>query len=179
VDTTVAPGSNCATSEQSVLQLEYLLDLQRVRQSDVTPSALHLSAQGVDLRFDRASALPIGNLMNRTWQLATSAAITLHSPLTFVRETGGSIQFASPNVIEARTTCESISATFRQVGDELVSDDVRHFVSLPCDDVGRVAAAQLTRVLENGFTFALTRNSLALESTRAGLALGFNEVEPP
>jgi hypothetical protein len=175
--TTTAPATyNCATAEQSVLQLEYLLDLQRVRRSSVTSAGLELSAQGVDLRFVRAEPLNVEQLTNKTWKLATRATITLHSPQAFARETGGSIQFVSPDVIEARTICESMSANYRQVGDELVASDIRFFGSFPCDGSGSRAQAEFTQVFQNGFTFALTRNSLVLTSNRAGLALGFDEV---
>jgi hypothetical protein len=85
----------------------------------------------------------------------------------------------APDLIEARTTCESLSATYRQVGDELVADNVRLIGNFPCDGSGSRAEAEFTQVFENGFTFALTRNSLALKSTRAGLALGFDEVGTP
>jgi hypothetical protein len=178
--TPTAPATyTCATADQNVLQLEYLGDLQRVRQSVVTPGSLILTAQGVELRFVRATPLRVNDLLNKTWRLATSATINLHSPFAFSPETGGSLQFLEPDVIEARTQCLSLSADYRQVGDELVTNDVRLFASLPCDGTGTQAAADFTRVFENGFTFALTRNSLALTSSRAGVALGFDEVGAP
>ena len=178
--TATAPTSyTCATADQNVLQLEYLDDLRRVRQSEITATSLILTAQGVDLRFERAAPLRVNDLLNKTWRLATSATINLHAPFTFAPETGGSVQFLGPNVVEARTQCLSLSADYRQVGDELVTNDIRLVGSLPCDSSGQKAASDLTRVFENGFTFALTRNSLALKSARAGVALGFDEVGAP
>jgi hypothetical protein len=178
--TTTAPQSyTCATADQNVLQLEYLLDLQRVRRSTITKSELELSAEGVELQFRRATPLRVQQLVDRTWQLATSATITLHSPPAFARDAGGSIQFVSPDLIEARTTCESITATYRQVGAELVAGDIRLIGSFPCNAAGERAEAEFTRVFENGFTFAVRHNTLALTSARAGIALGFDEVGAP
>jgi heat shock protein HslJ len=184
--TTQAPLSyQCATADQNVLQLEYLMDLGQVRRSAISTSGLELSAEGVDLRFTRAVPLRLTQLEQKTWVLETAATISLHSSFEFEPETGATIRFDSATKLSGTTKCASFTGTYRQVANQLVASNLRYSAQLSCNDSADSgnssdpAATDVEHVLDGGFTFALTQNSLALSSARAGLALGFSQQGAP
>jgi heat shock protein HslJ len=179
VTTNYTRSYSCATADQSVLQLQYLDDLAAVERSTVTPAGLELTGRDVDLFFVRAAPLSLTNLVDRTWQLRTDANISLHGPFSFKPETGGYIRFETKTSLSGVTKCVYFTANYRQVADELVASHVLAIENIGCDRSQDQAASDFTRVFDGGFTFALTSNSLALKSSRAGLTLGFDELGTP
>jgi heat shock protein HslJ len=170
---------SCATADQAVLQLEYLNDLAAVQRSTLTPGGLELTGRDVDLFYVRAAPLSLTNLVDRTWQLTTGAKISLHGPFSFTPETGGYIRFETKTSLSGVTKCVYFTANYRQVADELVASHVLAIENIGCDRSADQAAHDFTRVFDGGFTFALTNNSLALTSSRAGITLGFDELGTP
>jgi hypothetical protein len=178
--TTSAPHSYaCATADQNVIQLEYLQDLGRVQHATVTSSGLDLAGQGVELRFTRATLLPIPNLVGRLWQLRTAGTISLHSAYQLHRESEGSMHFVSPTTLRATTTCSDFTVHFMQVADELVAQTMSIVTNRTCSRSGDSAAADFTTVFGHGFSFALGAHALTLTSTRAGKILVFDEGVSP
>jgi heat shock protein HslJ len=174
-----ARSFSCATAEQTVLQLQYLADLKAVQHSAVTAAGLELTGPDVVLRFTRATPLSLTQLVDKTWQLKTSANLSLHGPFKFAAETGGYIRFESKTSLSGVTKCVYFTADYRQVANELVASNVLAIDSIGCDQSTDQAAKDFSRVFDGGFRFNLTRNSLALTSSRAGLQLGFNELGTP
>ena len=179
VKATYTRSFSCASADQSVLQLQYLDDLDAVQHATLTTDGLELSGRDVDLRFSRANPLSLTQLVDKTWQLQTEANLNLHGQSLVAQETGGYVRFESGSSLSGVTRCAYFTANYRQVADELVPSHVLAINNLGCDRSTDQAANDFVRMLDGGFTFALGSNSLVLISPRAGLQLGFNEPGTP
>jgi heat shock protein HslJ len=181
VTATLPAVENCGIQAQLDIERRYISDLNQVRTSTVSGGVLHLLAPGIDLQYQKALAVPLNLVVDRTWKLATVAPDSYYatSNPTLEPETGATLRFSSKGTLTGETACSTFTARYTQnAGEIVVSDlDKNRAVSTngkyECIGERQTADVHVLDVLNSGFTFQSGPSDLKISSPRAELTLGF------
>jgi heat shock protein HslJ len=178
VTATLPRQQHCGTQVQLDIERRYIDDLNQVRSAVVTGGILDLLAPGgIDLRYQRALAIPLNLVVNRTWNLATVAPDSYYAIAnpTAIPETGATLRFGENGTLSGETGCRMFTANYVQNAGEIVTS---HLVTRPrgrCTENDQAADTHVLDVLGSGFTFLSGLGGLKISSPRAELALAFTD----
>jgi len=180
VTATLPPDQDCGIQAQQDIEQRYIAALGEVRASTVTGGVMDLLGAGVDLKFQKALAVPLTLVVDRTWELATVAADSYYatSNPTPVTQTGASMRLTDRGKISGVTGCRRFSADYVENAGEIVVSRFRSVMrGADCSGNAQAGDTSLISVLLSGFTFISGNGQLTIASPRAEIALGFTGRE--
>ena len=175
VTATLPRAQHCGIQVQQDIEQRYIDDLNQVRNGVVTGGVLDLLAPGIDLRYQRALALPLNLVVNHTWKLATVAPDSYYATAnpTQVPETGATVRFNPNGTLTGKTGCRSLTADYEENAGEIVTSHLVERSGGRCTETEQAADTHLLDVLGSGFTFLSGLGQLKITSPRAELELTF------
>ena len=176
VTATLPRAQHCGTQVQLDIERRYIDDLNQVRSGVITGGVLDLLAPGgIDLRYQRALAVPLNLVVNHTWKLATVAPDSYYATAnpTAVAETGATLRFSENGTLAGVTGCRTFTANYVQNAGEIVTSHLVARASGRCTDYDQAADTHVLDVVGSGFTFLSGLGGLKISSPRAELALAF------
>ncbi|HEX4443305.1 MAG TPA: META domain-containing protein [Galbitalea sp.] len=175
ITTTLPRAEHCGIQAQQDIEQRYIADLNRVRSSTVVGGVLDLLAPGVDLRYQRALAVPLGLVVDRTWNLATVSADSYYATAnpTPVPQKGASIHLTRNGELGGTTGCRRFTAKYTENAGEIVISKFSYQLHGRCTENDEAADTYVISVIEAGFTFISGIGQLSVSSPRAEISLGF------
>jgi heat shock protein HslJ len=175
VTATLPREQHCGIQVQLDIEQRYIDDLNQVRTGVVTGGVLDLLAPGIDLRYQRALALPLNLVVGHIWKLATVAPDSYYATAnpTQVPETGATVRFDENGTLTGKTGCRTFTANYEENAGEIVTSHFADHAGGPCSETEQAADTHLLDVLDSGFTFLSGLGGLKISSPRAELALTF------
>jgi heat shock protein HslJ len=175
VTATLPRAQHCGIQAQQDIEQRYIDDLNQVRNGVVTGGVLDLLAPGIDLRYQRALAVPLGPVVDQTWMLATVAPDSYYATAnpTQVPETGATLRFDKNGTLTGTTGCRTFTADFEENAGEIVTSHLVEHSGGGCTETEQAADTHVLDVLESGFTFISGLAELKMSSPRAELELTF------
>ncbi|HEX4057863.1 MAG TPA: META domain-containing protein [Galbitalea sp.] len=175
VTATLPKAEHCGIQAQQDIEQRYINDLNQVRTSTLSGGVLDLLAPGVDLRYQRALAVPLTLVVGHTWQLETVKADSYYAtqnPLPFI-ERGATLKFSKKGSLTGATGCRSFSTTYRENAGEIVIGKLVNHEKHGCDSDQQAVDTYVMSVVQSGFTFTSGLGELGISSPRAEITLAF------
>jgi heat shock protein HslJ len=176
VTATLPAEQHCGIQAQLDIESRYINDLNQVRSGVVTGGVLDLLAPGgIDLRYQRALAVPLNLVVNHTWKLASVAPDSYYSTAnpTAIAETGATLRFSEKGTVTGVTGCRRFTANYAETAGEIVTTHLVGHARGHCTEDDQATDTHILDVLGSGFTFLSGLGGLKISSPRAELALAF------
>jgi heat shock protein HslJ len=167
--------AHCGIQAQEDIERRYLADLNQVHTGSLSGAVLDLLADGIDLHYQRALAVPLNLVVNRSWRLTAAHTDSYYGSAnaTVVDLGGATLRFAGNGILTGTTGCHRFTAKYIENAGEIVA---QHLVEHPfgrCTGEGRTADDDILTVVDDGFTFFSESGALNISSPRAELTLSF------
>jgi heat shock protein HslJ len=175
VTATLPKAEHCGIQAQQDIEHRYIEDLNQIRTSTLEGGVLNLLAPGIDLRYQRALAVPLTLVLGHTWRLNSVKADSYYAtenPLPVV-ERGASLRFSKSGILSGSTGCRRFTAKFSENAGEIVVRKISSHPKVGCDSDQQAIDTYVMSVVRGGFTFISGLGELGISSPRAEITLSF------
>ena len=177
--TTLIPGEIAISTEGcgdpvGALENAFVGAVVNADRVQVENDELVLSGPDIELRFDRAPAVPIDDIVGEVWVLET---LTTGDETTAAAGADATLELSDTGVIGATTGCRRLEGTYivRWAEVLIASSSMRG----ACRAALRDQDNHVTGVLGDGFTATIDGDRLVLSSRRGGIGLAYVRPTAP
>jgi heat shock protein HslJ len=175
ITATLPKAEHCGIQAQQDLEHRYIDDLDQIRTSTINGGVLDLLAPGIDLRYQRALAIPLNLVVGHTWQLQSVKADSYYAtenPLPVI-EHGATLKFSKSGTLTGTTGCRRFSTTYIENAGEIVIGKLVSHKHGTCDSDEQAIDTYVMSVVTSGFTFISGLGEFGVSSPRAEITLAF------
>jgi heat shock protein HslJ len=175
VTATLPRAEHCGIQAQQDIEQRYINDLNQVRSSTLSGGVLNLLAPRIDLRFQRALAVPLTLVIGHKWRLESVKADSYYAtsnPLPVI-EHGATLTFSKSGKLTGTTGCRTFSTTYTENAGEIVIGKLVNHPKHGCDSDEAAIDTYVMSVVQSSFTFISGLGELGISSPRAEITLAF------